>query len=80
MKKINTTIEIDCEPFAPRPDVYFQHIWNEILHRENNIPEPISKFFGCWTWEITFTEEEQNAVGEYIKSLYNSGKIRYGSW
>lgn len=77
---IKTTIEIDCEPFAPRPDVYFRHIWEEILNRKDSIPQPISKFFGNWTWDIEYTEEEQSKVADYIKDLYYHGNIRYGSW
>lgn len=80
MKTIQTIIEIDCEPFAPRPDVYFKHIWEEILKREDPIPNTVSRLFGNWTWDIAFTEDEQAKVGEYIKALYRAGKIRYGSW
>lgn len=78
---IHTTIEIDCEPFVPRPDVYFKHIWISILGREeSSMPNAISKFFGCWTWEVEISEEQQSRIADYIKHIYNQGKIRYGSW
>lgn len=77
---MKTTVEIDCEPFAPRPNVYFEHIWKEILKRTDPVPEPVSKFFGNWTWDVEYTEDEQSEVAEYIKDLYHKGNIRYGSW
>ena len=77
---MKTTVEIDCEPFAPRPNVYFEHIWKEILKRTDPVPEPVSKSFGNWTWDVEYTEDEQSEVAEYIKDLYHKGNIRYGSW
>lgn len=75
------TIEIDCEPFAPRPDIYFKHIWQQILDRADKIPEAVSKFFGCWRWDdITVSEDQQKEIGNYLTRLYNNGNIRYASW
>lgn len=74
-------IEIDCEPFAPRPDAYFKHIWTYILENTEKLPEAVSKFFGCWTWEnIEVSEDKQKEIGNYLTRLYNEGKIRYASW
>lgn len=77
---MKTTINIDCEPFRPRPNEYFEHIWKEILKRTEPVPDPILKFFGNWTWEIEYTEAEQAEVADYIKHLFKIGAIRYGSW
>jgi len=76
---LHTTIEIDCAPEAPRPDTYFQTICETILHKE--YWEPISKWFGNWTWEVTYeSKDQQDKVEQYIRKLYNDGCIRYGSW
>ena len=74
-------IEIDCEPFAPRPDVYFSHIWTYILENTEKLPEAVSKFFGCWRWEnIEVPESKEEEIGDYLTGLFNKGKIRYASW
>lgn len=74
-----TTVEIDCAPLTPRPDKYFEYICKEILHLEYY--EPISKFFGYWTWKVKyFNEEQPKRIKEYLTEQYNNGLIRYASW
>lgn len=80
LEMVQTTVEIDCAPGEPRPDLYFEHIWKNILKRSEEVPQPVSKFFGNWTWEVRYTKDEQSKVAEYIKDLYHCGCIRYGSW
>ena len=70
---------IDCDPFLPRPDLYARYVYEHILEREYQ--EPISKFFGAWTWpHIDVSETERRCVGEYLKRIYAEGKIRYAEW
>ena len=75
-----TTIEIDCDPWTGmgcQQDHYIACC--ELIGAE---PQPrISACFGCWEWPITYkTKEDQKIVGNYLKSLYGQGRIRYASW
>lgn len=82
------SISIDCAPFKPRPDVYFQSLVEKCSLKEEwftNGSEPICKMFGEWTWNVKpeFGDQyKQKAltVGEFLSSLYNSGAIRCASW
>ena len=75
---IDSTIELDCPPLTPRPDTYFHDICEKFGLKES---DPISKCFGNWEWNVQYPDEEtKNKVAEYIKGLYYSGAIRYGSW
>lgn len=78
---INTTIEIDCDPWTGmgRQGDHFRHICENILHCDYY--EPISKWFGNWTWEVKYKDrEEQEKVAEFLKELYEEGRVRYISW
>ena len=81
MAKIKTTIEIDCDPYTGmgRQGDHFKNICKNILHCEYY--EPVSKFFGNWTWEVEYENEEQReAVKAFLTDLYNEGLCRYASW
>jgi len=74
-------INIDCAPGTQRPDVYFEHIWKNILGHTEDAPESVSKFFGNWKWiDIEVTEEQQSEIGKYLKDCYSKGLIRYADW
>lgn len=73
------TLEIDCDPFAPRPDEYAKEIFKNILHSDYQPPRSVC--FGCWTWEnVECTREQKDLIGEYLTGLYGMGRIRYASW
>lgn len=79
---MNITIEIDCAPGGPRPDVYLERVFEG-----TGIPtvDKSSAFFGNWTFEIGDVKEEvweqsKTNIAERLKSLYNNGAIRYASW
>ena len=81
MAKIKTTIEIDCDPFRGmgRQADYFRHICERILHCAYY--NPISTFFGCWTWNVEYSDEEQQKqVKVYLIDLYERNIVRYASW
>jgi len=47
--------------------------------------DPVSTFFGNWTWDYSDVPPEdwlkaQPVLMERVKSLYRRGLIRYGSW
>lgn len=76
------TIDLDCAPGGIRPG---DLIGGVIADTGLAAKEPVSKFFGNWTWDYSeVPAEEWLAVNETIKSrieeLYNTGLIRYGSW
>lgn len=76
------TIELDCEPGAARPDT---HIGEVLAGTGIPVKEPISKVFGNWMWDYKDVpkdvwEAAKPKFEERIKALYNSGRIRYGSW
>ena len=78
---LKTTIEIDCDPWTGmgRQGDHFRAICENILHKE--YWDPISKFFGCWTWEVEYeTKEQRDIVEKFLKSLYHKGLCRYASW
>lgn len=79
---MNITIEIDCAPGGPRPDFYLEQVLEG-----TGIPtvDKSSAFFGNWTFEIKDVKEEvwetaKPIIAERLKSLHNSGSIRYASW
>lgn len=75
-----TTIEIDCDPWTGmgRQQTHYE----TICKKAGLEPQPrISAFFGCWTWPVTYqNEEQQQIVKEYLTELYNQGLCRYASW
>lgn len=76
------TIELDCAPGDPRPDVYLPGIL------EGTGIEPVEKcsaIFGNWTFNFSHVPKEkwkecQPIFKERIKELHSKGYIRYGSW
>ena len=92
-------IEIDCAPGSPRPGQYFKQISTFMSKNSNEYisglgcrliemnPDPVSKRFGNWEWDITLTDKEF-VVSKDIKKiweaeltrLYHSGHIRFASW
>ena len=78
------TIELDCEPIGPRPSAFIAGVMKDSGVEYDN-REPISKFFGNWTWDFSEIPAElwkkaQPTFKERITALYYSGAIRYGSW
>jgi hypothetical protein len=76
------TIELDCKPGNPRPGNLIGYVT-----QGTGLPqsEPVSTFFGCWKWDYSnIPAGDWKAVNpiieKRIKELYESGKIRYGSW
>ena len=76
------TIELDCAPGTPRPDALLPQV---LAGTGLELDEPVSTFFGNWTWAVPADQEEKYlaakpVLAERIKALYNAGAIRYGSW
>ena len=84
ISNMSSSIEIDCAPMRPRPDTYLP----QIIEGTGLVVDDfklISMLFGCWTYEVNADKEAlyQTHVGtieQRITALYNSGRIRYGSW
>ena len=75
------TIELDCPPGTPRPD----DLLPAVLEGTGlPVREPISKFFGNFTWDYEDMREvfikAKPTLQERIEKLYYEGVIRYGSW
>ena len=76
------TIELDCPPGSPRPgDLIYGVIAGTGLPERHSV----SRLMGNWTWDyndipIEKWEAIQPTLIERITKLYNSGRIRYGSW
>ena len=74
-------LEIDCAPGTARPDTYATFVFNAL---GVEYKEPLSKFFGNWTWHIQTLKEVYDGVqpdiSNYLKEQYNKGYIRYASW
>lgn len=80
------SIEIDCAPFTPRPDAYI----GAVLEGSGLTPDDFNTgppFFGCQAWALKEGEERAKQFAIYqpvfkqrVTSLYEAGKIRYGSW
>jgi hypothetical protein len=76
------TIEIDCAPGFPRPDTYIAGV---LEGTGLPVKEPSNKAFGCWTWDYSEVpcdtwDEVQLLTKPRIKKLYETGRIRFGSW
>lgn len=76
------TIELDCAPGAARPDT---HIGEVLADTGIPLKDPVSKVFGNWMWDYSDVPQEvweaaKPKLKERISALYNSGRIRYGSW
>ncbi len=76
------TIELDCPPGTTRPgDLIHGVIEGTGLETR----EAVTKIFGEWTWDYNDLSPEkwakaQPILKERITALYNSGRIRWGSW
>lgn len=76
------TIELDCPPGFPRPDDLIDGVIKDTILPKRN---PVSKFFGNFTWDYQDIPADQwmqikPILKERIEALYHSGAIRYGSW
>ena len=76
------TIEIDCPPGGLRPGDLMQSICKDA---GLEYKEPVSKFFGHWTWDYSDMPEAewkkvQPIAKRYIEKAYHRGIVRYGSW
>lgn len=76
------TIELDCAPGTPRPDSYIAGV---IQNTGLPLRDPVGNFFGNWTWDYSDVPADtwkaiQPTLKERVIALYNSGRIRYGSW
>lgn len=76
------TINIDCAPGSIRPGDLLPSVLEG-----SGIPvkEPVSTFFGCWSWDYSEVEpeiwERHKAMRALrLTALYNSGRIRYADW
>ncbi len=77
-------IEIDCEPFGPRPC----DLLPGVLVGTGVVIDPqdtVSRLFGNWEWVIPAEHEAKykevrETVRARITALYAGGIIRYGSW
>lgn len=82
------SIEIDCPPGYPRPDVYFKQILEKTQMRPDWFitgVEPITTFYGNWRWELKpefnqAYERVKPQVKQMVERFYHTGAIRYGSW
>ena len=75
------SIKLDCAPGALRPGDLIEGVLKGTGLKAN---QPVSKLFGNWVWEFDKTDIEWKkivkVISDRIKSLYNQGLIRYGSW
>ena len=78
----NKTIQLDCDPFSPRPDTF---IGDVIKGTGLEKRETISRLFGNWTWDYSDVSDEtwkkiKPTLERRIRKLFEEGFIRYGSW
>ncbi len=76
------TIELDCAPGAMRPG---DLIGGVIAGLDLPARDPVSMFFGNWTWDYSDVPADKWAQTKperqaRITALYKAGFIRYGSW
>lgn len=76
------TIELDCPPGGIRPGDLIDGVVEGL---GLTVPKTSSRFFGCWMWRFEEVPDErwleiQPIVKGRIAKLYESGRIRYGSW
>ena len=76
------TIELDAPPGRTRPDALLV----DVLKGTGIEPrEPVSRFFGCWTWDYTDVPAEvwdaaNPTIAARCKALFHSGAVRFASW
>jgi hypothetical protein len=76
------TIELDCPPGNSRPGDLIEGV---LEGTGLKVKDPVSKFFGNWTWDYSEVPAEEwvkvRAITKpRIQALYHAGLIRYGSW
>lgn len=80
------TIELDCSPGGKRPNEFISDIVKELNIDHDKLEERVkNRFFGNWEYDFSDVPEDEWDLNkpkfkERIKSLYNRGCIRYGSW
>ena len=80
--RVKQTVELDCAPGGTRPG---DLIGGVIEGTGLPTREPVSMFFGNWTWDYSDIDAETFAKAKPIMrdrtiKLYNDHVIRYGSW
>jgi len=83
-EKKQYTIELDCPPGVTRPG----DLLLSVLEGTGVAIDPqatVSRFFGNWMWQVPEAQREQyetqrEKIAARIKTLYDRGVIRYGSW
>ena len=80
------SIELDCSPGLPRPDTLLTGVLAGTGLSTEDFEEPRT-WFGNWEYYLKDDphledkyEEVRGLIKERIISLYNQGRIRYGSW
>lgn len=80
------SIEIDCPPGSPRPGDLFPGVLEKTGLTEDDFVNT-SRLMGEWIWALKKDNEKAELFDkakpmfkDVITKLYNSGKIRYGSW
>ena len=82
----NIQIALDCPPGKTRPSSLISYVIKDLISDlpDNFEDNPDSKIFGEWVWNFKIPQDKYIDIKEEIKkriiSLYNAGKIRYGSW
>ena len=78
------TIELDAAPGATRPGTLFHGVieGTELTTEDFRISGTV---FGNWTFVVSKDKDElfensKEVLKERVSDLYNSGRIRYGSW
>jgi len=76
------TIELDCPPGYPRPGDLIEDV---IAGTGLPTRETVGRVFGNWIWDYSdidsaIWEKAKPILEKRITELYNSGKIRFGSW
>ncbi len=77
-------ISLDVAPFNPRPDTLMPCVsQNTNLKFDDFVLT--STCFGCWTYKCNKNKHNDyianiDVIEKNIITLYNSGKIRAGSW
>lgn len=79
--RIKISFVIDCAPGSPRPDVYARKVFDYLGIEYIN---PISKFFGAWTWCVEISESKYEDFSDWMQEtmddLYKRGHIRGAQW
>jgi len=85
---MDKTIELDCAPGDPRPGDFIGEVvrGTALEHLPEAAPDATtSRVFGCWMWSFPNVPDNdwieiQKTTKARILTLYNSKRVRYGSW